>query len=139
MQLCEEIRITREETAVEQRDSKLDIRGIEAVALLQDATSWAHLQSQIPQTLRKASSPIFESPLGFVVGMKKKQIDIRMRKQPTAPESSQRDQAESLWPSFLRADDFPPETESDFFHQGSPLGNGCATISGGIKLLTDPR
>src|ERR1700694_539986 len=101
----EEIGITGEITAVEQRDSELDIRGIEAVALLQGASSGTHLQTQVPYALRKASDPIFENLLGLTVSVKEKQINIRIGKQPIAPESSQRNQGEIPWTSLFRTDD----------------------------------
>jgi hypothetical protein len=85
------------------------------------------------------TNPIFESLLGFTVGVKKQQIEVRVGKQPLPPESPQGDQCEIPGASFLWIDHFRPETESNLFHQRSPLGDGCAAISGGRKLLPNSR
>jgi hypothetical protein len=51
VQTCEQIAITSKVAAVEQRDSELNIGGIEAVAFLQNARGRTYLQTQVPQTL----------------------------------------------------------------------------------------
>jgi hypothetical protein len=56
-----------------------------------------------------------------MVGVKKKQIDIGVRKKPTASESAQSDQGK-LWRTLLlRTDYFFPEMKSNLFDQRSPL------------------
>ena len=90
-QTSEQIAIARKIATVEQRNSKLNIGGIEAAAFLQNARNRTHLQAQIPQALRKGSDPTIESLFSFMVGVKKKQIDIGVRKKPTASESAQSD------------------------------------------------
>ena len=101
VQAGEQIVIAGKIAAVEQRDRELDIGGIEAVALVQNAGGRTQLQAQIPQALRKASNPILESLFAFAVGVKKKQIDIGVGKKPTAAESTQSNQRKLPWTSFL--------------------------------------
>jgi hypothetical protein len=137
VQSGEQIRIAGEVAAVEQRNCELDIGGIKAVAFLQNAGSRTHLQAEIPKALRKVADSILESLLSLPIGVKKKQIDIRMGEQPIASESGQRDQGEIPWTSFLGTDYFGPEMESNLLHQRSPLYKGRAAISGRSKLLVD--
>jgi hypothetical protein len=56
-----------------------------------------------------------------VIGVKKKQIDIRVRKKPTASESAQGNKGELRRTLLPRADDFFPEMKSNLFYQCSPL------------------
>ena len=74
------------------------------------------------------------SPLS--VGVKKQQIDIRVRKQPASPEAASRDQGEVRGSAFQRRDDFFPKTKRQVFHQhGAPHDRSPAVAVGGKFLL----
>jgi hypothetical protein len=56
-----------------------------------------------------------------MIGVKKKQIDIRVRKKPTAPESAQCDKGELQWTLLVWANDFFPEMNTNLFYQRRTL------------------
>src|SRR5580698_4385998 len=115
VQTREQIAIACKIAAVEQRDSELDIGGIKAVAFLQNARGRTHLQAKVPQALRKATNPILEGLFGFVVGVKKKQINIGVWKKPTAPGSAPSDKRKVLWALLLWRDDSFPDMKNNLF------------------------
>src|SRR5208283_586947 len=91
------IAITRQVSAVKQRNGKLNIVRIQPFAFRQISRCWTQLQPQVPQLLRKAPYGIFEFTFGITASVQKQQINIGVGEKPASPESPGCHEHKILW------------------------------------------
>ena len=137
MEAIEKLPITQQVARVEQGNREFDIAGIEAITLAQRPGRGAHLHAQIPKLLRKAADGILVGRLHVARGVQKKNVDVGVRKQPAAPESAQRDQCESRWPTLFRRNNFLPESRHDGPDQASAMFYSRAPVTRSKEFLLD--
>src|SRR5215831_7978430 len=75
MQPLEDRRIARKIAAIEQRNRKLDVIGIEAFAFRKRPRGGTELETQVPKLLRKRADPRLEFLLGLLCRVEEKYVD----------------------------------------------------------------
>ena len=70
------------------------------------------------------------SLLATSIGKQKEQINVGVRKQPTASETSSGYKGEAARTLFVRGDKLAPEAIQNVFDEQRPLCNGGSTVAG---------
>src|SRR5580692_6770333 len=125
--------------AVEQRNCKFGISALEPAAFGERARSWAELQSQIPQVLRKFADRFFEFLFRAVPRMQEQHVNVGEREKPSPPEAAQRYHCKIRRSVRLRANVLLPKTLDDGFDQGGATQQRGLAVAVRGKLLLDAR
>ena len=88
----EQVAVARQVAAIEKRNGEFGVVRIKTVAFRQRPRRRAQLELQIPQLLREPPNRLFVSFFTPAIGVQKKQVNIGIREEPSAPEASSRHQ-----------------------------------------------
>lgn len=136
VQSRKEAPVARKIPAVEQRNCELHVVRIELFAFGERPGGRAELQPEIPDFLRKAAKRVFQVALGPAPGVEKKNVDIRMGKEPAASEAAERNEGEIARAFGVRRDEFVPQAERNGLDQlGAAVDGGAAVTFRGKFLL----
>src|SRR5215469_6209868 len=131
MQPAEQIAIAGKISAIQKRNRELSIVGVVTVAFGEGARSWTQLEAKVPQFLRETSYAIFEELLGITIAEEEKDIDVGVRKEPAAAESSRGHQGKIVRLRFVGGDHIVPEPSEDIFDQVGALCDTRAAVARG--------
>jgi hypothetical protein len=73
------------------------------------------------------------------ISEQKKQVDIRIREQPSPPESSRRDQSKVPRLVRLGRNQIQPKSLQDAFDEFGALRHGSAAVAAGGEVPLNPR
>ena len=88
MQLHKQVLISRQISAIEQRNRELDILGIELIAFRESAGCGTQFHPQVPEFLRKPANAIPVFLLGAAISVKKKNVNVGVREKPSPSKSA---------------------------------------------------
>src|SRR5580658_752597 len=125
--------------AIQQRNRKFGISGLEPAAFGERARGRTQLQSQIPQVLRKLADRFFEFLFRAVPAMQEQHVDIGKWEKPSPPEAAKRYYREIRRSVRLRVNVLLPKTLDDGFDQGGATQQSGLAVAVRAKLLLDPR
>ena len=105
----EQFTVARQVAAIQKRDGEFSVIWIKAIAFRKHPRCRAQLEFQVPQFLRESPDCLFVNFFAVTVGIEKKQINIRIRKEPAAPKTSGRHQREVSRPRFVSRHQIVPQ------------------------------